>query len=280
MTSPGDSPAAARWQRLVSGRLEELGRLAPATGSVRALWDRRAERCPASAPVADAADPFLRRLRSVTDASSTLVDVGAGAGRHALEVAAVARHVTAVEPSAAMLAVLRRYAAQRAITNLTTVQASWDAADVAPVDIAYSSYVLTLVPDAPDFLAKLEAVARRHVLLYLGDYSGDAALDPLWRHFHDVPRAPGATYDDAVAVLRELGIEPAVEVVEVANDRRFATIEEAAEHYREWLFLDDEPAVMRELEGLLRSWLLGQDGAFRSPLGSVPAAIVQWRPRS
>jgi len=277
---PDDSPATARWRRLVTGRVEEMSRLSPGAGCVSgSFWDSRAERYAKNVRLADAAkDPLLRRLRRVTDASSSILDVGAGTGRHALALCADVRHVTAVEPSAAMLAVLRSDAEQLGATNLTTVQASWDAADVAPVDVAFSSFVVTLVPDGAAFLAKLDAVASRRVLLYLGAYSGDALLDPLWRHFHDVPRAPGPTYLDAIAVLRELGIEPAVKVVEVANGCRFATIEEAADHYREWMFLDDAPGVRRELEGLLKAWLPGRRGAFRSPLRTVPAAIVEWVP--
>ena len=37
-----------------------------------------------------------------------------------------------------------------------------------------------------------------------------AWLDPLWVRFHGLHRPPSATVDDAVAVLRELGVAPAV----------------------------------------------------------------------
>jgi hypothetical protein len=37
-----------------------------------------------------------------------------------------------------------------------------------------------------------------------------AWLDPLWVRFHGLHRPPPATTDDAVAVLRELGVEPEV----------------------------------------------------------------------
>jgi hypothetical protein len=103
-------------------------------------------------------------------------------------------------------------------------------------------------------------------------------LDPLWRHFHDAPRAPGPSYLDALALVRELGIEPAVKVVEIANRRRFATLGEAVEHYRDGLLLADAPDVKLELEDLLKHWLLGRGTALRSPLRSVPAAIVEWTP--
>lgn len=257
-----------------------MSRLSPEAGCVSgSFWDGRAERYAQHARLADArADPLLRRLRRVTDESSTVIDVGAGTGRHALALAAGVGHVTAVDPSAAMLALLRRQAQQLGVSNVSTIQASWGDADVAPADVAFSSFVATLVADVAPFFAKLDAVAGRRVVLYLGAYAADALLDPLWRHFHGVPRAPGPTYLDALGVLRELGIEPSVKVVEIANSRRFATIDEAVEHYREWMFLADTADVRRELEALLPAWLFGRAGALRSPLRSVPAAIIEWAP--
>ena len=53
-------------------------------------------------------DPLLRRLLRVAEPSSTAIDVGAGTGRFAIPLAAELRHVTAVDPSAAMLERLMR----------------------------------------------------------------------------------------------------------------------------------------------------------------------------
>ena len=279
MGSRSHESAGARWRRLVTGRLGEMERLSPGLGSLSgAFWDRRADRYAAGVKrmITDD-DPFLRRLRRVTDASSTAIDVGAGTGRFALALAAGVEHVTAVDPSAAMLRILRRDARRLGVANVTTVPATWDEADTPPADVAFSSFVLTLVPDAPGFVRKLDAAARRDVFLYLGAYTGDAVLDPLWRHFHGAPRAPGPSYLDALAVLDELGIAPDVKVVELANRRRFATVDEAVEHYRDALVLADGPEVDRELGALLAKWLLGRKGALRSPLRTVPAAIIHWR---
>lgn len=273
--------ASVRWHRLVTCRLEETERLSPGLGSLSgAFWDRRAERHAASTYVTHTAgDPFLRRLRRATHSSSTAIDVGAGTGRFALPLAAGVKEVTAVDPSAGMLDVLRRDARRLGVRNVTTVRGSWEETSTAVADVVFSAFVFTLVPEARRFLIKLDAAARQHAFLYLGAYSGDAVLDPLWRHFHGAPRAPGPTYLDALVVLRELGIEPEVKVVELINRRRFATIDQAVEHYRDALLLADLPCVRRELEGLLGIWLLGRRGALRSPLRTTPAAIIHWTPR-
>ncbi len=277
-----EGTAAARWRHLVSDRRDEVDRLSPGRGSLSgSFWDRRADRYAASVTTAAIeARPFLRRLRRETPANGSAIDAGAGTGSFALALAASVRHVTAVDPSDGMLAVLRRHADERGVTNVTTIKGTWEEAVVEPADVAFSSFVLTLVPDAPAFVRKLEAMARHRVLLYLGAFAGDAALDPLWRHFHGAPRAPGASYMDALAVLRELDIAAEVRVVETVDRRRFATVDDAVQHYREWLLLPETPEVAEELAGLLTTWLLGRRGAFRSPVRSSPAAIIAWRPRA
>jgi SAM-dependent methyltransferase len=243
------------------------------------FWDRRADRFGAGLKPADSQkDPFLRRLCRATDESSTAIDVGSGPGRFALALAAEVGHVTAVDPSAVMLETLRREAEQRGLENVTTVHGRWEEASTAVADVVFSSFVLTLVPDGAGFVKKLEEKARRHVFLYLGAYSGDAVLDPLWRHFHGAPRVPGPTYLDALALLRELGIEPDVKVLELPNRKRFATVDEAVDHYLEGLLLSHTPDVRTELAELLSHWLMGRCGAYRSPLRTMPVAIIHWEP--
>lgn len=272
--------AAQRWRALVRARLAEMERLEPGRGATgAAYWDSRARRFAARMSLeAAATDPFLRRLRRSVGRRTTVLDVGAGPGRFALTLAPHVAEVTAVDPSSAMLRLLRRQARSAGITNVRCVEGRWEDADVAPADVAFSSYVLPLVDDAPRFLAKLTAAAHRRAYLYLGAFSADAVVDPLWRHFHGAPRKPGPTYLDAVAVLRELGLEPAVEVVEVASRMRFATVSEAVKEYRDYLMIPDTRPARRELQGLLESWLVRRDGAFHPPLRTLPAAVISWGP--
>ena len=272
--------AAQRWRSLVRARLAEMERLDPGRGVAgAAYWDSRARRFSARLSLeAAAADPFLRRVRRSVGRSTTVLDVGSGPGRFALALAPHVREVTAVDPSPAMLRILARQARSRGITNVRRVQGRWEEVDVAPADVAFSSYVLPLVADAPRFLARLDAAAGRRAWLYLGAFSADAVFDPLWRHFHGAPRKPGPTYLDATAVLREMGIQPRVEVVEVPSRTAFATVAEAVKEYRDQLVVPDTRAARRELADLLGSWLVRRDGALRPPLRSLPAAVISWEP--
>ena len=81
-----------------------------------------------------------------------------------------------------------------------------------------------------------------------------------------------------LAVLRELGIQPRVKVVEIPNRRRFATSREPSSTTARPCCCPTPRDVREELERLLGAWLLGRRGALRSPLRTVPAAILEWTP--
>ncbi|HEX3541839.1 MAG TPA: class I SAM-dependent methyltransferase [Acidimicrobiales bacterium] len=280
VTGGAGETAAARWRRLVEARLGEMERLRPGGGAIgAAFWKSRARWYHSRLPTEVAArDPFLRRLRRASGNQTTVIDVGAGTGRLALNLAPRVRSVTAVDPSPHMLAILRDEARRLGVANVQVVEGRWEEVEMESADIAFSSYVLPLGADAPGFVGKLSAAARRHAFLYLGAFSMDAVVDPLWRHFHGAPRQPGPSHLDAVAVLQELGLRPAVEVVEVANRTRFASVAEAAKEYRDYLYLPAGRGITRELEALLGSWLVPRSGALGPPLRYVPAAIISWRP--
>ena len=275
-------PAATRWRKLVQGRLAEMERLRPGRGALGAdFWDKRARRFATRMPVSTATtDPFFKRLRKATGRRSNVIDVGSGPGRFTLALAPHVAQVTAVDPSGGMLDICRRQARKLGLDNVTCVHGRWEEVDVPPADLAFSSYVVTLVADAPRFLAKLDASATERAFLYLGAYTADAIMDPLWRHFHGSPRKPGATYLDALDVLREMGLKPEVEVVEVPTRGRFKSVADAAKDYRDQLCLPDTPEVRKELRGLLQHWFIRRGDALAVPLKTVPAAVISWTPNT
>jgi SAM-dependent methyltransferase len=263
----------------VRARRAEIERLVPGRGGgSTSYWDSRAERFTArlAEPVHD--DPFFARLRRLTGPRTTVLDVGSGPGRFALALARRVKGVVAVDPSRAMLEVLRRETRHRGLANVEAVEGRWQDVEVPPADVAFASYVLPVVDDAPRFLAKLSASARRHVLLYLGAFTMDAILDPLWRHFHGRPRRPGPSWLDAVDVLHEMGIDPALEVVEVPYRARFSSLTEAVDDYVDLLALPEERAVREELGALLGNWLVRREGRLGPPIATLPAAVVRWAP--
>lgn len=274
--------ASARWRRLVRARLAEIERLEPGRGGTGAgYWNKtRARRYAAHLGNTVHDDPLLARLLAEVTPGSSVLDAGAGTGRFALAVAPHVRTVTAVDPSPAMLSVLAREARRSGLHNVHRLEGRWEEVEAAPADVTICSYVLPLIENARAFLAKLDAATQQRAFVYMNAASADLLVEPLWRHFHGRDRLASPTYLDAVAVLAELGISAAVEVVEVPSRSRFTTLAEAAKAYRDLLLLPDTAAVRRELRTLLASWLVEAGDELRPPMPTWPAAIVSWRPRT
>ena len=272
------SSATRRWRTLVRARLAETRRLSGSADLGASFWESRARGFAKRTAGTAASDPLLARLRQVVRPDDTVIDVGCGPGRFALALAPAVHHVTGVDPSPAMLSLLRRQARRDGLDNVTAVAGPWQEVQVDPADVVLCSFVLPLIEDAGVFLAKLDASCRRQAFVSLAALNTDALFDPLWRHFHGAPRRPGPTYLDALAVLGEIGVDARVEVVEVPVRTRFDSVAAAARDYREHLLLADSPEVRRELRGLLATWLVGAEGKLRPPLPSMPAAILRWTP--
>lgn len=271
--------AQKRWASLVRARRRESERLRPGAGAVGPdFWNRRARLFAGQMAGTAERDPFLPRVRRACGRSTTVLDVGAGSGRFTLALAPGVAHVTAVDPSKAMLSIVRSEARRQGLTNVSTVLGRWEEVGVPPADVVICSFVLPMIEDAAGFLRKLDVSARHRAFLYLSGLGLDAPLDPLWRHFHGRPRSPSPTYLDAAAVLEEIGVEPEIEVVEVPVWSRYPTVAEAARRYRESLLLPDTAEARRELRKLLSSWLVKLDGQLCPPFRTLPSAVVSWTP--
>lgn len=266
------SAAAAVWAEQVRARLGQTAELRRAAGLDRDLWGpRRATRYAETVGRATRADPFLARL---LDASARRhLDIGAGTGRYAVPLARAGREVIAVEPSAGMRAVLGG-----GHRRITVVPTAWPTT-VPRVEVAFAAHVLYLVADPVPFLDAMTAVATRSCFLLLAAIHSDAVLDPLWRHFHGVPRATNPTFLDAAALLTERGQRSTVEVARGSGGTGYRTVAEAVPDLREQLALPDDRATLLELRTLLDGWLVRRAGLLRPPGAPLPVAIIRWTPR-
>jgi SAM-dependent methyltransferase len=145
----------------------------------------------------------------------TVLDVGAGAGAASLPVAtthpAAITEVTAIDTDAGLLDAFAGRAASLGLAY-RTINGRWPGArdDAGPHDVVVCGHVLYNAPDLEPFVAALTGSARRRVVVETAEVHPLTSLNPLWRRFHGLDRPEGPTADDAIAALRELGIEPRV----------------------------------------------------------------------
>jgi 2-polyprenyl-3-methyl-5-hydroxy-6-metoxy-1,4-benzoquinol methylase len=146
-----------------------------------------------------------------------VLDVGCGGGAASFALADRAGHLTGTDQQPDMLDAFADGARARGVPH-RTVLGRWPGAAAAAgtADVVVCHHVLHNVVDLVSFLQALTAAAHRGVVVEMMAKHPMAWLDPLWVRFHDLHRPPPATTDHAVAVLRELGIEPAVRLWERA----------------------------------------------------------------
>jgi SAM-dependent methyltransferase len=261
MDSLLDVDWAAHWRSLVEAREAQIGR-----AGTDDWWDRRARRFAFS--MRGQPDWFLAFLEPWLRPDRTLIDVGAGTGRHAGPLAERLDWVTAVEPSQAMRERIP------AAGNMTVIASGWQDAEPAAADLVICVHVLYPVADVVPFLEKLERLARERVFVVLRDSPH--------RHPGEDIAGPGRAREpwlrDCLLLLRQLGVAPDLALTTYPTFHRFESLEQAVEECRThvgraW----DEQRGRAWLEAHLRP---DEDGSLRYEGGDVTSGVLHWKPRS
>jgi len=230
-------------------------------------WDRRSASFARS--TGSRADQFLDVLAPYLSPRKTLIDVGAGAGRHAVPLAAKLEWVTAVEPSEGMRAHMP------ALPNLTVIASAWEDADVAPADLVICSHVMYGIEDVVPFVEKMERSARERVFVMLREGSVPHPANVLRDRIAPDPPPRITQFSDLFLVLLQLGIFPDVTFISYPVVNRYASFDEAVEDCAP-LFGDGwNEHVATELQKMLV-----RDGDELVYDGGVSVSgIAHWQPR-
>lgn len=167
-------------------------------------------------PAPDTADappdtPAHRAAREALGDGGTVIDVGVGAGAASLPLAPPATLIMGVDVSEEMAKAFTDAAKERGVKSRRFV-GRWpdNARAVPPADVVVSHHAVYNVPDLERFAVALTAHAHRRVVVEMTGRHPVTMTNALWKHFWDLDRPEGPTADDAIAVLREAGIEPEV----------------------------------------------------------------------
>lgn len=134
-------------------------------------------------------DFVLKRI----DGETTVLDIGAGNGRWTIPLAKIAKTITAVEPSNAMLDILHKNIAAAKLNNIQITQSSWEDAIVKPHDITVCAHAMYSSPDLASFVRKIERYTTRTCYLAIRLPPSDGIIGELslsiYGHHHDSPNA-------------------------------------------------------------------------------------------
>ena len=184
--------------------------------------------------------PSDAAARAALPNGGSVLDVGAGAGAAGLRLHEAAGLITAVDTSEELLAEFTRRAERLGLRHRSVVGRWPDSVDaVEPADVVVCHHVLYNVPDLVEFASALDARALLKVVIELPEVHPLTWLAPLWRELHGLERPARPTGEQALAVLRALGLD-----VEVVRWRRpYAQPERSGlstERIARWLCLGPE----------------------------------------
>jgi len=217
-------------------------------------------------------------ILSQLDADSTVLDIGAGTGAWSAVLARRAKHVTAIEPSPAMIEIMRENLAGEGVTNVTIVQGAWPDAPVEPHDFSLCSHAMYGCPDLATFIARMITCTRRMCFLILRAPTLDGvraeAAQHIWGHPLDSPN-----FTVAYNILLQMGIYANVLMEDSGlwEPRTSASLEDALSDMQRHFRLNENGEHDEYLMELLRRRLTwdASRGQYVWPR-EVRSALVYW----
>ena len=206
----------------------------------------------------------------------TVLDIGAGTGAWTVFLARVARQVTALDPSPAMLRVLRENVAEAALNNVTIVEGGWPEVDVAPHDVIFCSHALYGVADFATAVQRIVAVARRRCYLLLRIVTPDSVMAQAAQHIWGQP-FDSPNFQVAYNALGQMGIFANVLLEDSGLWRPWThdSLEEALDNVKRRFNLTEDGTHDTFLRDLLARHLTEADGQWVWPRGTR-SALVYW----
>ncbi|GIW08869.1 MAG: hypothetical protein KatS3mg060_3674 [Dehalococcoidia bacterium] len=267
---PSAEEAIAEWSRRVRANREQVDRFrevddgadfyAPIASAFRADPHRQD-------------DPTLNVLRTMIHPHERWLDIGAGGGRYALPIALQAREVIALDPSDAMLEILREGMHTYGIRNIQIIHGRFPISGLE-ADVALICHVGYDIEAIGTFLAMMERSAPRRIAV-LFERQPTSAADALWPAVHGVPRATLPALREFLALLLARRVIPNVTVIEVPGPS-YESPERAIDFARRQTWVRPGSEKDAILQRIVSERLLERDGRFAYTWDPLKIGIVSW----
>lgn len=225
-------------------------------------------------------EPALDHLLAMVEPGDTWLDLGAGGGRYALPLALRAARVHAIDPSPAMLEVLREGMSRHGIDNISLTHGRWplDGAWSPRGDVALMAHVGYDIEDFAGFLDAAEAAVSRRCVAVMRASPSTTPAELLWQEIHAEPRVRLPMLSELLILLLARGSTPEVTLFE-RQSWGHATLEDLIESARRSLWLRPGSARHRRLVASVTERATERDGMWALDWSPVPDGVVTWEPR-
>jgi SAM-dependent methyltransferase len=267
----------ARWEAMVVAEHAQSERvMADLRSPARDYWANHAQRYRAAVQRTPQPDAFLRTLLPHLRGSDTVLDVGAGTGRHTLYLAGQVARVVALEPSAAMRTQLEQQLAAANTANVDVVAAAWPTTDVPTADVVFAAHVIYSVRQIGPFFQAMSVAAGRVCFLAAGVRQPSFVTAPFWERVYGEPRLPLPGAVECLGALRQLGLHPQATLLATPS-YSFADSEDALGDLRSRLHVAPGSPHDAALQHAIAD-LIVPDGTGRlvSRVQAEPTAAIWW----
>jgi SAM-dependent methyltransferase len=222
-------------------------------------------------------DTLLDTVINEIKPNDTVLDIGAGTGRWTIPLAKVAFRITAVDPSEAMLEILKRNSVESGVTEkIDIINTNWEQAEVESCDFVICFHAMYMSFDFAGFIHKMEAHAKRRCYLGLRHFPIDGIIQELSLKIngskHDSPN-----FIIGYNALCQMGIYPNVTIENFRHHWIDDSFEAAFNRAKRHLLLEDNPGHDTLIKQTLKYRLEEKDGVYRWP-DSMTTALVWWDP--
>ena len=219
-------------------------------------------------------DPALQVLRRLAAPTETWLDIGAGGGRYSLPLALVTRRVIALDPSPAMIEVLRSGMAEHGIGNIEVLESTWPTEPGPSADVALMAHVGYEIEDFGVFLDTAEAAVHRCVVVMRTSAAARASYT-LWSEIHGEERVAYPMLRELLVLLVARDVVPQVELVDRGN-WGYDDPDQIVASMRHMLGLAAGSAKDRRLQALIDERASERDGAWEIDWTPMQDGIVSW----
>ena len=221
----------------------------------------------------------LKIILPRTKDCKTFLDVGSGCGTLAIPLAKAGKTVTALDPSPAMINILKEETKKRGLRNIKPVNAAWGEVEMKPHDVVLCANVPELLKDSIDFLRQADALAKKAVFLIEGaDPNADKFYyKELYPLLFNRPFPARTDYFKTYTNLHNLGIFANIEIIEYDFDQPFDDMNEALEFWKEYIGI-----VTAEHDEKLKNFLKDKLERFKGGLIArfqKKSAVIWWKKR-
>jgi len=224
-------------------------------------------------------DDYAERLSRALSISPGLriLDIGAGPGTLAIPLAKVASHITAVEPSFAMMNILRENITHYGISNINYLQKRWEDVNVkkdlpCSYDLVIASFSLGMI-DIKEAIRKMVAASCNKVALlwFAGEPSWEAHCRLLWPKLHGRDYCPMPHSDVLFNILYQMCVYPNITTFSWKSGQSFSSLDEAAAYWNQRMQVttDDQRSIVR-------SYLLGIVGTGQPIVRDISQNMLIW----